>query len=148
MAALCEAAGRDHPVTHPDASYQHEPQMAETLQAQKSLGSSVILRGFQHKTWLEELRSAWIAPAPNADGRTAYKKDVVEQATVLIRTTWDIFEKIWDTRNKIVHGEEWQITQQIENQKIARLLEFKQNKFNLLQRCDHFIVGFQKRRCS
>ena len=140
VAALCEAAGRDHP----GASYQPEPQMEETLQAQKSLGSSVILRGFQHKAWLEELQGAWIAPAPNADGTTAYKKDVVEQATVLIRTTWDIFETIWDTRNKILHGEECQITQQLENQKIARLLEFKRNKFDLLRRCDHFIVGFQE----
>ena len=134
--ALCTAAQRDHP----DRSYCPTESTKRVLEKQASLGATVILKGIQHNTWRRQLQRAWIPPPPRADGTTSYKKDINEQAAVLVKTTWDIFEKMWSTRNDILHGEESQIQAKLEEQKLTRLLEFKNNKMDMLRRCDHFLV--------
>ena len=81
---------------------------------------------------------------PRADGTTPYRKDPLEQAAALQLATWDIFEAVWNTRNTILHGEDSKLSEKIEHQKIARILEFKNSKELMLRRSDHFIVSFQE----
>ena len=80
---------------------------------------------------------------PYMSGTTPFRKDPVEQAASLQLATWDIFEEMWNTRNTILHGEDSKLLEKTEQQKIARILEFKNSKELMLRRSDHFIVGFQ-----
>lgn len=69
------------------------------------------------------------------------QKDAMEQAIALITCSWDVFEALWEARNKILHGDE-NVLRDIElNECTEKLLEYRHLRFEHLRRGDHFIIN-------
>jgi hypothetical protein len=136
--AMCTAA--HHP--HPDIQYSPTEEANEMLEKQESLGQASILKGFHHEGWAYWLQSEW-KPKPKTDknGKKQYQKDPLEQSVSLIRTSWEIFEKLWETRNSILHDEENVLKEAIHNRIDSRLLEFRRDRDDLLRRSDHHLIN-------
>ena len=110
-------------------------------EAQATLGQEAILRGFHHIDWLQLLRNTWVPPATSPDGKMRERrKDPLEQATVLIRGVWGIFEAQWKCRNNILHCHENALIEKNKESIKTKLLDFKRNNFVKLRRCDRFLT--------
>jgi hypothetical protein len=74
------------------------------------------------------------------EGKLEPKKDPLEQATTMVGAVWDLFEKLWECRNSILHGKENTLLDKQLNGFNQRLLEFRFNSNTMLRHNDrHFI---------
>jgi ribonuclease HI len=88
---VCQAAHRP-PLSMYNIECEHTLQCIE---AQHTLGTEAILRGFHHVDWLQLLRNTWVPPPEPSPGEKKIKrKDPLEQSVSLITGVWDIFESV------------------------------------------------------
>jgi hypothetical protein len=136
--AMCTSA--HHP--HPDITYEPSERTMEIIERQEALGQASILKGFHHEGWAYWLQEEWKPrPKNDNDGKKKYQKDPLEQSVSLIRCSWDIFEKLWEERNSILHDEENILSEAIHNRIDSRLLEFRRERDTLLRKTDHSLIN-------
>jgi hypothetical protein len=128
---------------HPDIQYDESPKdVATVMDLQEQLGQTVILKGFHHIQWAHLLQKKWKPlPKPKMGSKTPRQKEALEQSVALIKSSWDVFEALWEARNDVLHGGE-NALKEAENDATAdsRLLQFKRESHLLLRQCDrHFI---------
>jgi hypothetical protein len=111
----------------------------ETAEQQMNLGLEQTLQGFLISDWVEILQTVWVPPRM-VEGKLEPKKDPLEQATTMIGEVWDLFEKLWECQNSILHGKENTLLDKHLNGLNQRLLEFRINSNTMLRHNDrHFI---------
>jgi hypothetical protein len=134
VAVLCTAA--HHP--HPDIQYDESPpDVAKVMELQEQLGQTAILKGFHHIEWVHLLHRKWKPrPKQSNSSKTPRQKDALEQSIALVRSSWDIFEEMWEARNTILHGRENMLTEAELTATETRLLQFHRESHLLLRECD------------
>ena len=135
--ALCEAAGRS-----PQNDFEVTDERCHTtVQCQESMGREAIIRGFHHIAWTKLLRETWVPPKKDRNGKRIEKRrDPLQQAVLLIRNTWSLFNRLWECRNSILHSNESRTAEREEEATTESLLDFKRNNLVKLRRCDRFLI--------
>ena len=134
--SLCEASGRPS---------QNEFEVTDerchiTVQCQETLEREAILRGFHHTAWANLLLETWIPPKRDQNGKRLEKRDPIQQAFLLIRNTWSLFNRLWECRNSILHSNESKVAEREEEMTTISLLDFKRNNLVKLRRCDRYLI--------
>ena len=138
MNLLWKATGRTPPSTY---EITCESTIA-AMEAQESLGREAILRGYHHIKWIELLRDTWIPPRRDSDRKQLERrKDPIQQATMLVRCAWDLFEAVWECRNRILHSNESKLTAHNDESLTTDLLDFKRQNTTDLRCCDRYIIN-------
>ena len=134
---ICHMAG----VNHPDSQYDTKSERHKNeVQSQRQIMKEAILRGILHSDWTRKLHEQWKPRPPTKDGKKVHQKDAMEQTVSLIQAAWTIFENQWGQRNEILHGNENELLVTNKQQKFKRYMELRNNKYQMLRRCDHHMV--------
>ena len=81
----CGILGTDAPTT------TFIPELCRAVADQNAIGTTKLLQGYMAKSWIAAMKTAKVKQ-PHA------------MAKILQKSLWDIlFQKIWDTRNHILH---------------------------------------------
>jgi hypothetical protein len=140
---VCQAAHRP-PLSTYNIKCEHTLQCIE---AQHTLGTEAILRGFHHVDWLQLIRNTWVPPPEPLPGEKKIKrKDPLEQSVSVITGVWDIFESVWECRNGILHSNESKLIERSNEEITEKLLNYKRHNITLLRRCDRFIIDSHTER--
>ena len=91
---------------------------------QEYLGRDAIIKGFHVWEWAYALEDLWMPPQVDEHGKKEKKMDPFEMSVSLLQVTWDIFEKLWETRNSILHSLENHLHANEVTQITTRLIEF------------------------
>ena len=137
VSMLYQSTGRIPPSNVPLTS----PLIHQVMDEQEKLGKASILRGFHSVKWLKLLRETWVPPQRDANGKPVeHRKDPLQQATLLVKCSWKLFDSVWTCRNGILHSNESQLLEhQIETYN-EKLLDFRRHNDVYLRRCDRFII--------
>ena len=131
--AMCTAAHQPHP----DISYETSSEQAtKVIEAQESLGTTAILKGFHHSAWAYWLQELWTPKPKTRNGKKQAQKDPLELSVSLIRGSWDVFEALWNARNTILHGPDSHLIEREDNATVSRLLQFHRESEFLLSSAD------------
>ena len=105
------------------------------------MGRETILCEFHHVAWANLLQETWVPPKRDQDGKRLEKRrDPIQQAVLLIRNTWSLFNRLWECRNSILHSNESRVAEREEEMTTISLLDFKRNNLVKLRRCDHYLI--------
>ena len=63
-----------------------------------------VLKGLHHKQWLDAICFHWYPPEAQPDGSIPNHKLPSELCVSMIHQTWMLFEKMWSTRNEVLHS--------------------------------------------
>ena len=112
---------------------------------QDRLGSAAILRGHHHVEWVEAIFKTYkprVYP-PNTPKKNKKKdKSALELSAILVRECWNLFEKVWKTRNDKVHDTDGILSKTKHIHLTEELMRFKQNATTLLHYTDHNMIDY------
>ena len=110
-------------------------------------GSTSNTRSRSNPRWLSLYQMAWIVGyhqdvTRNNGKQIEKRKDPIQhqQATMLIKCAWELFETVWKCRNSILHSNENKLATHNEKSLNNDLLDFKRHNVTYLRRCDRFII--------
>ncbi len=135
---LCQAAHRQPPRYHP--INDEATQLA--MEAQESLGMEAVLKGLHHKQWLDAICFHWHPPAARPDGSVPNHKLPTELCVSMIHQTWMLFEKMWSTRNEVLHSPSSALVQRLDQKYIDEFQAYKANQNEWFRATDRFMVDY------
>ena len=136
---ICQAMKQD-----PLSSYEIKCDATlEYIEAQRTLGTEAILRGFHHVDLYHLLQETWKQPKKvnNEKGiKKERRPEPIEQAASMVKASWDIFEKLWECRNNILHSNDSKVLERDKDTVTGRLIQYRRHNRTMLRQCDRFII--------
>ena len=105
-----------------------------------------ILRGHHHKSWFYAIQQTTLKRTfPPGNGRKKTKeKPPLELCVTLIRETWRLFERIWETRNNCLHHPSEAQLAHLDSQLTERLINYKRKASTLLHHHDRHHINYRE----
>ena len=136
---ICQAKKQD-----PLSSYKIKCEATlEYIKAQRTLGTKAVLQGFHHVDLFHLLRETRKQPKKaNTEKETKKERwpEPIEQAASMAKASWDIFERLWECRNNILHSNNSKVLEQDKDTVTGKLIQYRQHNQMMLRQCDRFII--------
>jgi len=109
---------------------------------QETLGTFAILRGHHHTQWAHACQNTFRKPPCPPGKKPPRYKSALEMSVLLIEQCWQFFEKIWSTRNNILHGKDSYSAKAEESRLFRELMDYKRRQHILLHHGDTHHICF------
>ncbi len=118
----------------------------DAQEQQSTLGSFAILRGHHHVDWahacMDTFRRPPEPPGRPEDEKKVHYKSPIEMSVSLIEQSWYLFERVWETRNNILHSDDSYAAESQNSYHFEQLLWYKRYVNRLLHDGDRHHVGY------
>lgn len=145
VTAFCELLRRATLSTR-ERKHWHCNHTDEAVTRQDSLGTFAILRGHHHRQWCQAITERYRPRASPPETRPSQNKkrhrdrNPLEMSALLVEEVWNLFNKLWQARNDILHGSE-SYEAQVENRhRTEQLLTYRRRRNIFLSPGDRHLI--------